>query len=80
MPLCERLLDGLEIDLGLARTCDAVDEDNISCTFGLSCCDGIKGFLLPFCQMLGPLGRGRGERRLIKLSELTLLEDADNTF
>ena len=46
-PLGKRLLDGAQVELGFARTCDAVDNDHLAAGMLARAVDGREGTILP---------------------------------
>ena len=58
-------LDGSQVDLGLARPRDAIHKHHVTarrCAGGIDC---LKGLLLAFGKVVGPLGHSRRERGLV---------------
>ena len=55
-------LDGVKVDLGLARARNAVNEDDVSPLVPHGARDGIKGGALAVRETLGARGRSAGER------------------
>jgi hypothetical protein len=66
----KRALDGLEVDLGLAGTGDAVHENHVSRRAGAGLVNGSNGCELAFCEALGTRGVRRGERGLLAAANL----------
>ncbi len=59
-PRGKGLLDGLQIDLGLAAARDAVDHHNVARAGNASLVNGLKGRDLPGSKRLGARGQARG--------------------
>ena len=76
--LFQRMFDGVEVDLRLARARDAVDEHDVADAALASRVNGGEGLDLAVRELLGSGCGGRGERRALATAHLATVLDGDD--